>query len=139
MAFRVGEHRDRHPGELGHEHDRLSAELFSLVQRRLWIVGLDVERDVAVAIRGLADAAGDPLALLFDHGVGHAARDLLRLPSEELGVEALQLVEVLPRDLEVNDWVCHCSCSSRYIDGGSVTQGSGPGFPPTAAISRRGR
>src|SRR5207244_2653681 len=155
------------------------------VERRLRIVGADVERDVAGAVRRLSDAAADsspffstipfgispgtlclfppnrsplkPCSLskslpaapkctagwvmsffLLDHRVRHVAGNLLRLPAEQLAVEALQFVEVLAGDLEVHDGMCHVVLLS-HISGACVTQGSSPGSPPAAAVSRRGR
>jgi hypothetical protein len=64
--------------------------LLGFVEGRLRVVGADIERDVAVAIGRLPDAAADAAVLLLDHGVRHVTRDLLGLPAEELAVEGLE-------------------------------------------------
>src|SRR5215475_1867753 len=102
MALWVGEQRDRDLRELGHGHDRRPAESLRLVERRLRVVRVDVERDVPIPVGRLADPAADPAVLLLDERVRHLALDLLGLPAEELAVELLQLAEVLARDLEVD-------------------------------------
>jgi hypothetical protein len=122
------------PKALSDRQDRLAAELLGLVERRLRIVGADIERDVAVAVVRLPDAA----VFLVDHRVRDLAGNLLRLPTEELTVELLKLAEILAGDLEVHDGMCHCGFFS-HMDGACVTHGSSPGLPPPAAISRRGR
>ena len=109
VALGVGEHRDRDLRELGHRQDRPAAELLGLVERRLRILGADVERHVAGPVGRLADPACDPAVLLLDQRVRHLALDLLRLPAEEVAVELLQLAEVLARDLEVDYRMCHCA------------------------------
>src|SRR6187551_894477 len=53
VPFRVGEERDRHLRQLGDRQDRLAAELLGLVEQRLRVVGADVERHVARALRRL--------------------------------------------------------------------------------------
>ena len=69
MALGVGEHRDRDLRELGHGQDRPAAELLGLVERRLRILGADVERHVAGPVGRLADPACDPALLLLDQRV----------------------------------------------------------------------
>src|SRR2546422_11398984 len=108
MPFGVGEERDRHLRQFGHRQDCLTAELLGLVERRLRIVGADVERHVTVPVGGLADAAADAAVLLLDHRVRNVSGNLLRVPTEELAVELLELVEVFADDLEMHDGMCHC-------------------------------
>src|SRR2546427_13019007 len=108
MPFGVGEERDRDPWQLGPRQDRLAAELLGLVERGLWVVGADVERDVPVPVGGLTDAAADAAVLLLDHRVRNVSGNLLRVPTEELAVELLELVEVFADDLEMHDGMCHC-------------------------------
>ena len=89
----------------------------------LRIVGADVERDVTVPVRRLADAAADAAVLLLDHRVRHVAADLLRLPTEELCRRSFcSLSRSLPGDLEVHDRMCHYRFLLSYIDGACVTQ-----------------
>src|SRR5437763_3886981 len=136
MTLRIGEERDRHLWQLRDREDGLAAELFHLVERRLRVVRRHVERDVSVAVRRLADAAGDAALLLLDHRVRHLARNLLGLPAEDLAVELLQLPEVAARHLEMHDRMCHFS--SSHIAGDCVTHASSPGSRPAAASSSRG-
>jgi Tol biopolymer transport system component len=59
VALGIGEERDGHLRELRYWEERLPAELVCLVEDCLRIVGADVERDVAVAVGRLADAAAN--------------------------------------------------------------------------------
>ena len=70
------------------------------------VLDLDVEGDHPGPVLARADAAADALALLLDQRVAEPV-DSLRLPAEQLLVEADESVAVLACDLEVNDRVCH--------------------------------
>src|SRR5580765_8501120 len=123
VSLGVREQRDRDLWELRHRQDRLPTELLGLVEGRLRVVGANVERDVAVAVGRLPDAAADAAVFLLDHGVRHVTRDLLGLPAEELAVERLERVEILPRHFEMQNWMSHYVFLS-YIDGAFVIHGS---------------
>jgi hypothetical protein len=103
-------------------HHPRPAEALGLRERRLDVGDLDVEGDVAgIPLRARSDAAADshavrvgvPLAL-HDPVLHRVAR--VDLPPEELGVVTLELVGVLPDDLEVDNWLSHnVSFSARCV------------------------
>src|SRR6202035_1202931 len=88
QAIRIVEHGDGHrAAEIGDRHDRLRAQRLGLVQRRLEVFGLDVERGPRLTGLAPADAAvNTPAAVGVDQRVT-AALEGLQLPAEQLSVE----------------------------------------------------
>src|SRR6266480_7785028 len=94
-------------------HDALAAEALGLLQRLLDVRHRDVERHVAVVALGAlahapadADAVASEVAFPRDHPVVVLVV-CVDLPTEELGVVPVELLAVLPDDLEVHDRLSH--------------------------------
>src|SRR5205085_4189582 len=107
VALGVREQPERDHLHLGHGHDGLPAELLRLVEHGLRVIRGDVERDVILTVRRLADTRADTSALRVVRPVRHVTGDLLDLPAEQVSVEALELLAVLPDDLDPGDLVRH--------------------------------
>src|SRR5215216_334055 len=132
VALRIFEDRDRDAHrQLGRRHGRLAAELLGLVERALQVVGLHVERDVGLVLRVRSHASADALAVCagVDDPVLHRVVGV-DLPAEQLRVEVLQALAVLPHDLEVDYGMAHSDASLEL--------GSRPASPPAAAVASRG-
>src|SRR3954467_2870215 len=95
VAFGICEQGDRHLRQLRHRPDRLPPELLDFGGRRLRVAGPDVAPEVPVAGGRLTDSAADASVLLLDHRIRRVARRPRRLPAEDVGVELLQLPQVL--------------------------------------------
>src|SRR5512133_1688205 len=110
MPLGVGEVGDLAVGDVHRLGETAAAQGLRLRKGRLEVVNTDVEGDVPLdAIAGGADSAADAALLGLDQSVGVAAgaRDVAGLPAEQLGVEALQGLLVLAKDLEMHCWVAH--------------------------------
>src|SRR5712691_2060450 len=114
-----------HVHRLLRAHDARPAEALGLRERSLDVGHQDVEGDVAwISVRPLSDAAADSDAFRGDvafarhHPVLHRVVSV-DLPPEQLGVVALQLLPVLPDDLEVNDWLTHSRLLSARRSAGT--------------------
>src|SRR4051794_5450347 len=74
VAFGICEQSARPLRQRRPRKDLLPAELLVFVERRLRVVGPDVERHVPVAGGRLTDSAADASVLLLDHRIRHVAR-----------------------------------------------------------------
>src|SRR5216683_1978114 len=108
VALRVGEESDRGLGrDLRERHQDPAAQLLDLGERGLGVFGVDVERDPAGrALRRVANAAGDRVFAAAHHPVPARVVGVER-PTEGVGVELLQRLPVLARDLEMNYVATH--------------------------------
>src|SRR5262249_20755991 len=116
MTFGIGELTDLNVGardDVGTEQSR-PAEALGLGERGLHVWHLDVERHVTRVVSAWARAnpAADPSAVGIRVALAGDDAVLQRvvrvdLPPKELGVVALELVAVLPDDLEVDYRLSH--------------------------------
>src|SRR5437016_8538579 len=100
VALGVGElSEDHHAGDFSDRHDRLPTLRLDRVEVGLRIVDLNVEGDPIATAIASADAAADALASVVDHAIVHRVIGV-DIPAEDARVDVLQLLSVLPRDLE---------------------------------------
>src|SRR3989440_9984646 len=107
MSLRVGEHRERHHLHLGPRPARFAPRALDVVQRGLRIGDTDVERRMTGTALGLADAAADAGVGRIGHAVVHLGCRHVELPTEDVAVEAAQLLAVLPDYFEPTNSICH--------------------------------